>query len=288
MTDKSPKRPTSAFNSAAQGNVLVDFLKLLSSQIPTTKATPQGAETSDNAFTQFGQFLTSMLPDMPAMPSMESVSKNVQQFLRETGITGAIDKITPDNFPTSLSDAKRMLTDMLPDFMGFGPERSQKVIQYSMNDAASKGYCAMGVRLIGEKLGWNVPQGIASATDWPTQLTTERGWIKLDGVRPEDAPPGSVLYFSNYEDAGKKVPAGAKAGSGAYHGHVEIVCEDQSGNRSYVSDAARRNYGGSVPGNFGGVYYYVGPEAAKEFNGTFSPQKMASMRPDLAASLTPS
>lgn len=125
---------------------------------------------------------------------------------------------------------------------------------------AQAGYCAKGVANILEDLG--VAHTRNHAYTWKNTLP-QNGWVKLEGVTPENAPPGAVLIFDqNPENRGKSIPKGASGGK--WFGHAEIVTEDKDGNRHYVSDKSRNNWGGSVPGNFVGVYVHpdlknVGP-----------------------------
>lgn len=87
------------------------------------------------------------------------------------------------------------------------------------------------------------------------------GWIKLEGIRPEDAPPGAVLVYD-------RNPPGQRNNDGKggdEFGHVEIATVDVNGRRQYVSDKARDNWGGTVPQNFVGVY--VHPSLHKTMDG---------------------
>jgi hypothetical protein len=136
-------------------------------------------------------------------------------------------------------------------------------INYSERDNAEGGYCAKGVANILERMGLDCTRG--HARDWDETLP-ENGWIKIEGLTPETAPPGAVLVYDNDAEAGK---ANRGTGGGTY-GHVEIVAE-VAGTRRYVSDAARRNFGGTVPDNFEGAYIHpsmMTPEQAREYGVT--------------------
>ncbi len=133
---------------------------------------------------------------------------------------------------------------------------SATMIQTSQTDNARGGYCAKGVANILERVGLDCTRG--NAHTWDDTLP-QNGWQKLEGITPENAPPGAVIVYdrdANY--AGK--------GGGAEYGHVEIVAEDANGNRKYVSDAARDNWGGTVPDNFVGVYIH--PDLHRTVAGT--------------------
>lgn len=122
---------------------------------------------------------------------------------------------------------------------------SQYFIEQSENDDAREGRCARGVANILENIGVSVTRN--HAYTWKDTLP-QNGWVKLEGVRPEDAPSGAVAVYD-------RNPPGQRAGEGGSEfGHVEIIAEDSSGKRHYVSDKARSNSGGTVPDNFVGVY----------------------------------
>lgn len=132
-------------------------------------------------------------------------------------------------------------------------------LQTAASDNAYGGYCAKGVANILEAAGLGYTRGNAHTWD---ETLPENGWQLLEGVTPENAPPGAVLVYdrdTNYQ--GK--------GGGAQYGHVEIVAEEADGTRSYVSDKARDNWGGTVPGNFVGVY--INPKLHQPLeNGSYS------------------
>ena len=120
--------------------------------------------------------------------------------------------------------------------------------QCRMDDAYG-GYCAKGVANLLEHVGLGCQRG--HAYTWKDTLP-QNGWIKLEGVTPENAPPGAVLIYD-------RSPRGVRNNDGKGgddYGHVEIVTEDVNGRRQYVSDKARNNWGGSVPQNFVGVYVH--------------------------------
>lgn len=122
---------------------------------------------------------------------------------------------------------------------------SEHFIQQSKFDDAGERQCAKGVANILESVGVSVTRG--DAYTWKDTLP-QNGWIKLEGIRPENAPSGAVIVYD-------RDPPGQRFGKGgSSFGHVELVAEDKSGNRHYVSDKARSNSGGTVPGNFVGVY----------------------------------
>ncbi|PCI57299.1 MAG: hypothetical protein COB36_03275 [Alphaproteobacteria bacterium] len=141
-------------------------------------------------------------------------------------------------------------------------------LQTAASDNAYGGYCAKGVANILEASGLGYTRGNAHTWD---ETLPENGWQMLEGVTPENAPPGAVLVYdrdTNYQ--GK--------GGGAQYGHVEIVAVDANGDRKYVSDAARSNWGGTVPGNFVGVY--INPKLHQPVeNGSYSTTLLASNTP---------
>jgi len=126
---------------------------------------------------------------------------------------------------------------------------SSVFLRQSRVDDAGGGYCAQGVANLLQHVGLDCQRG--HAYTWQRSLP-QNGWIKLEGVRPEDAPPGSVLVYDksayhlqNHDGKG-----------GDEFGHVEIATVDVNGRRQYVSDKARDNWGGTVPQNFVGVYVH--------------------------------
>lgn len=137
---------------------------------------------------------------------------------------------------------------------------SSSFFRTAATDNAGGGYCAKGVANILQAAGLECTRGNAHTWD---ETLPQNGWQKLEGVTPENAPPGAVLVFdrdTNYR--GK--------GGGAEYGHVEIVAIEADGDRKYVSDKARDNWGGTVPDNFVGVYIH--PDLHKPLeNGQYSP-----------------
>lgn len=123
---------------------------------------------------------------------------------------------------------------------------SQAFLRQARVDNAGGGYCAKGVANLLQHVGLDCTRG--DAYTWKNSLP-QNGWIKLEGIRPEDAPPGAVLVFDRSANSAGK-------GGGTEFGHVEIVTVDTNGRRQYVSDAARDNWGGTVPQNFVGVYVH--------------------------------
>ena len=101
-------------------------------------------------------------------------------------------------------------------------------------------------------LGFSVTRG--NAHDWDNSLPSN-GWTLLN-MPPEQCPPGSILWFDSDVRAGKPLStySSGKVTGGAKYGHVEIVTTTADGQRLYVSDKARSNWGGTVPHNYGGCY----------------------------------
>lgn len=142
-------------------------------------------------------------------------------------------------------------------------------LQTAASDNAHGGYCARGVANILEDIGFE--HIWANAHSWEESLP-QQGWQLLEGITPENAPPGAVLVYDHNESnySGK--------GGGAEFGHVEIVAVDANGDRKYVSDAARNNWGGTVPGNFVGVYIHPKLHQPLE-SGSYSTTLLASNTP---------
>lgn len=126
---------------------------------------------------------------------------------------------------------------------------SDHFIQKSRTDDADPGQCAKGVANILESVGAPVTRK-GSAYEYKDMLP-QQGWKKLEGITPENAPAGAVIVYDRDPAATRKYN-----GRGSEHGHVEIVAIGSNGHRSYVSDKARDNYGGTVPDNFVGVYVH--------------------------------
>jgi hypothetical protein len=134
---------------------------------------------------------------------------------------------------------------------------SARALQIAASDNAGGGYCARGVRNMLTGMGFQSPTG--HAEDWDQQLANN-GWVKLRGVNPHTAPEGALLFYDSDDGNGRR----ARNNGGGQFGHVELVAEGNNGQRLFVSDAARRNAGGSVPDNFEGAYMYVGRGAPPE------------------------
>jgi hypothetical protein len=120
-----------------------------------------------------------------------------------------------------------------------------QIVDKSRRDNAGPGYCAKGVANILQAAGipWD---RMPSAYQLRPQLENSDEFIPLGRIDPASAPPGAVLLFDKAGDG--------REGGGNRHGHIEIVGYDGSGNRRYVSDAARNNYGGTVPDKYIGAY----------------------------------
>ena len=134
---------------------------------------------------------------------------------------------------------------------------SSTIFRKAATDKAEEGFCARGVFNILTALG--IPCTSGDAHTWKTTLP-QNGWKLVHG-RPEDAPVGAVLVFDrnkNYMNLPEKDRSGRR------FGHVEVVAE-RDGQRMYVSDEPRENWGGSVRGNF--VGYYVHPDLGNMTNG---------------------
>lgn len=124
---------------------------------------------------------------------------------------------------------------------------SEHFVQKSKFDDAGEGQCAKGVANVLESVGVSVTRG--HAYTWKDTLP-KNGWIKLEGVRAEDAPSGAVVVYD-------RDPPGQRFGEGgSTYGHVVVVAEDKNGNKQYVSDKARSTPGGTVPDNFVAVYVH--------------------------------
>jgi hypothetical protein len=133
---------------------------------------------------------------------------------------------------------------------------SREAINHSARDNAESGYCGRGTYNILKHMG--LPATNGNGSDWDDTLP-KNGWIKVTGITPETAPAGSVIVYENDAEMGK---ANRGTGGGSY-GHVEVVAEI-GGVRRYVSDAARTNYGGTVPDNFEGVYIHPSMMTAEQ------------------------
>ena len=130
-------------------------------------------------------------------------------------------------------------------------------------DNAGGGWCAKGVgNILGGQdnradiNGMGLQNGVhfhrGDGHTWDTGLRmaeNEAGepyWDDVTDVftgpdgRPDftDLPDGAIIIWEN---------TGGTNGGGAEHGHVEMAATDAEGQRLFVSDAARTNYGGTVP-----------------------------------------
>ena len=127
-----------------------------------------------------------------------------------------------------------------------GKYDSSLALRIAAIDDATAGECARGVANILEAEGYQVTRG--DAYTWAQNLLKD-GWVLVPGATAATAPEGAVIVYDR-----DNPPGGS---GGAKYGHVEIVTYD-NGQRVYVSDAARKTPGGTVPDNFMGVYVYKG------------------------------
>jgi hypothetical protein len=124
---------------------------------------------------------------------------------------------------------------------------SAEALRTCRSDNARGGYCGRGVHNVLESQGYRVTNG--DGHNWDQTLPRD-GWVMLRGVNARNAPEGAVLVYDSDVQDGRR----ARNNGGGKFGHVEVVCYDANGNRKYVSDAARDNFGGTVPDNFVGAY----------------------------------
>ncbi len=123
---------------------------------------------------------------------------------------------------------------------------SNRILRVSQTDNAYGGYCAKGAGNIFENLGVDITRG--NAHTWIDSLP-KNGWIKLENIDPKNAPIGSaIVYDRNTNYSGRK--------GGSEFGHIETPVNGDNGERLYVSDKARSNWGGTVPQNFAGVFVH--------------------------------
>jgi|GEM_PF-3079050 len=127
-----------------------------------------------------------------------------------------------------------------------GQFSSRQALSLAARDNAGGGYCAKGVANILLSQGYDVTRG--NAHHWDKTLP-QKGWVKMEGVTPQNAPEGAVLVYDSDIHRGR-MPRG---GGGSLYGHVELVCYNGD-DRLYVSDKARANAGGSVMRNYVGAY----------------------------------
>jgi len=147
---------------------------------------------------------------------------------------------------------------------------SSSFFRTAASDNAGGGYCAKGVANILQAAGLDCTRGNAHTWD---ETLPQNGWQMLEGVTPENAPPGAVIVYDRDTNYSGK-------GGGAEYGHVEIVAVEADGDRKYVSDKARDNWGGTVPDNFVGVYIH--PDLHKPLeNGQYSPTLVANNASDV-------
>lgn len=109
-----------------------------------------------------------------------------------------------------------------------------QIFRTAAADDASENECARGVANILESLG--VPHTRGHAYQWNDTLA-RNGWKQIQ-VDPANAPPGALLVYD-------RTTSNENAPPGQRFGHVELVSLDAQGNRKYVSDKARTNFGGS-------------------------------------------
>jgi len=115
-------------------------------------------------------------------------------------------------------------------------------------DSIGPGYCGRGVFHLLSKLGLGHGIGSADGQEWE-RILKRAGWKATFCDHPSKAPLGSILVYTSDLRLFGKNRIGTKGGD---FGHVEIVSINKYGKRVYVSDAARENYGGTVPKNFTG------------------------------------
>lgn len=131
---------------------------------------------------------------------------------------------------------------------------AQTALNVAPGDDAFSGYCAKGVSNILEAYGISPPGGRGDAYQMMANLQRAvqnpgSGWTRVQISHPSQAPEGSILAYNRSATSG---------GGGREFGHIEIVAT-QNGSRQYVSDKARRNWGGTVARNWDGyAYVYKG------------------------------
>ncbi len=113
--------------------------------------------------------------------------------------------------------------------------------------------CARGVANLLKKAG--LPYTSGDGYQWKDSLP-KNGWVRLEGVTPENAPPGAVVAYDRDPEKRRK-----HNGAGSQFGHVEIAAIGADGKRKYISDDVRDRAGGTVPHNFAGVFWHpkMGP-----------------------------
>jgi hypothetical protein len=177
-------------------------------------------------------------------------------------MSGVLSQETAQSMQQSIARNPQLFRGAFSNQMNYWQEQgvltrtgfnSDVALRVARNDNAGGGFCARGTHNILTTMGYVSPRG--DAHTWDEQLKGNSHWVRLSGVTPQSAPEGAVLFYD-------RTSANAKGG-GAKYGHVEVVVDD-GGQRRYVSDAARSNFGGTVPQNFEGAYLYVGPGAPSE------------------------
>lgn len=142
-----------------------------------------------------------------------------------------------------------------------GEFNSSAAIAKAGSDSAPSGYCARGVSNILNEQGMGNFSGLDAHDFLKNDKLANEGWTYVPGLTAETAPEGALLVYNSDIRAGNPLTTNSKGKvtGGAYYGHVEVVAYN-NGNRTYVSDAARNNAGGSVPHNFAGAYVYTGKQ----------------------------
>lgn len=248
---QSAKRPTGDFQPAANPQPKEDdnfsstfmFLHMLAD-----KSADQQGNVSANAVDVFLKMLEAGgIDTTPLKNAISQISgKSYEEFIADTARNHISAQDLQDYRPSGRSNNGPALSNS-----GFDSGRAIRIAQ---SDNAGGGYCAKGTANVLEAMGYNIQRG--HATNWDDTLP-RNGWVKLRGVNAANAPEGSVLVYDSDIERGRN----ARNNGGGRYGHVEIVAENRSGERVYVSDAVRHNAGGSVPQNFEGAYMYVGPNA---------------------------
>lgn len=129
---------------------------------------------------------------------------------------------------------------------------SARAIALAATDDAGDGHCARGVANILSDQAYPVTRG--NATDWADSLP-RNGWVRLENVTPQTAPPGAVVVYKSDIALGKE----PRNNGGGRFGHVEIIAINSAGQRVYVADQVYVRPGGSVPDNLVGIFVYRPP-----------------------------
>ncbi|MCO4783975.1 MAG: CHAP domain-containing protein [Candidatus Cloacimonetes bacterium] len=193
-------------------------------------------------------------------PKFHNLPPEVQEQLKEEVTSGEMDISeaeeiiensggdTVDASEASI-DTEELSSEAGDATEGWPQSKSDEAQRIAASDNAGSGYCAKGVANILLQMDYPVTRG--NAHDWDTTLP-QNGWKKIT-CSPASCPAGSVLQFdSNYQlqNGGQSVSGGGR------WGHVEIVTKKADGSTTYCSDRCRNNWGGTVPGNFGGAWVY--------------------------------